>query len=582
VIAAALAGLLQFAEGLPFGMVESAVEQAVERTRGTVLLGVAALVLAFLVVGWLISIVGAVVRYHGFTLRRVGDALGKRYGLLTVHEGSVPLERVQAVRIEEPFLRRAIRCASLQIETAGGSPGQRGGAEAFVPLAPLDAVPGLVRGVFEEVDLPAVELSPVHPRARRRIVVRGMAWLLLVAAPFWVARELRIEPAATLAPWLALLLPLPFLFARWQYRSRGWALGPGYLVARAGVVNRVTWIVPDRKLQTLHLRVSPFQRRLGLATLVVDTAAGGRQASIVDLAEPVARELLERLRDRVREAARQAAAADGRLPEGLPEGLPEAADANLAVHAGWVQAHVPGMTAGDAGGVTVSDAGPGAHELDTACRARLTPEEAPGRVREVVERFRAAGRPLTWWVGPADRPRGLERLLRGAGLERHAVRAALWADLERLAVPELAPGGLRIVPVRDAERLAAFARVVAPGAAPPDPGRRRFLELAAPALLAEGAPLRLYVGMLGGEPVGAVVLAVGGGVVGLHDLCTLEAYRGRGVGTALAAQPLLDAREEGARTAVVQAPPGQEGILARLGFTPYGRYTAYRTGGSTP
>lgn len=321
VIAAALAGLLQFADQLPFQAVESAAEKVAQRTQGALLLSVATVVLAFLLLGWLISIAGALLRYHGFTLDRAGGELRKRYGLLTVHEGSVPLERVQAVRVEEPVLRRALGCASLQIETAGGAPGQRGGAEAFVPLARRAEVGRLVRGVFDDAEVDGVAFTPVHPRARRRIAVRGLVAVLVLWIPFWVARALDVQPAGAMAPWVAGLLPLPWVLARWQYRHRGWALVPGYLLARSGAVGRVTWIVPDRKLQTLHLRASPFQRRYGLATLVVDTAAGGRQAAIVDLAEPVARELLETLRDRARGAARRSgtALAAERAPGAPPE-----------------------------------------------------------------------------------------------------------------------------------------------------------------------------------------------------------------------------------------------------------------------
>jgi putative membrane protein len=578
VIAAALAGLLQFADGLPLGVLESAVDRVILHTGGAVVLAVVGIVLLFLAAGWIISIVGAVVHYHDFTLWRVGDALGKRYGLLTVREASVPLERVQAVRVEEPILRRGIGCASLQIETAGGAPGQRGGAEAFVPIAPNARIPGLVRGVFEEVDLASVELQRVHPRAQRRLARRGILWLLLAAAPFLVARWLEIEPAAGFAPWLVLLVPLPFLFARWQYRNRGWALGDGFLVARAGVMNRVTWIVPDRKLQTLHIRSTPFQRRLGLATLVVDTAAGGRQAAIVDLAEPVARELVARLRERMEAVARTAVTGlRPRLPEGAPEGLVEAGDENLVVGTTWIHEHTDGMTAELDGGVALADSGLHSAALNTVVRARLYARAAPGRIAEIAERFRAADSPFTWRVGPEDRPPTLDRLLRGAGMRRAGDETALWADLDRIVVPDLAPHGLRIVRVRDAARLAEFAGIVAADREPADPEIARFLAAAAAALLAEGAPIRLYLGLLGSLPVATAALVTGGGVVGVYSVCTLAAYRGRGLGTALAAQPLLDAREEGVRTAVLLAPAERTSIGERLGFTAYGRYTSYRS-----
>ncbi|HEX8320113.1 PH domain-containing protein [Longimicrobium sp.] len=299
VIAAAMAGLLQFADDLPSPFLDQAVDRIMVEMGGG-FAAIAALVLAaMLVFGWLISIVGAVVRYHGFTLWRVGDELRKRYGLLTVHEASIPLKRVQAVRVEESIIRRAFGLASLMIETAGGAPGQRGGAEAFVPIARRDAVGPLVGGIFGGMDLDGVRFEPVHPRAQRRIVLRYLRTLLILWVPFWAARWLQVEPMGSMAPWIALLLPLPWVAARLQYRSRGWALAPGYAVARSGVLRRVTWIVPDAKLQTLHLSASPFQRRLGLSTLVLDTAAGGRAAAVIDLGEETARALLETLSERM-------------------------------------------------------------------------------------------------------------------------------------------------------------------------------------------------------------------------------------------------------------------------------------------
>lgn len=324
VIAAAAAGLLQFADELPGNVFQTAIETTVERAEGAIaLLGIAAVVL-LLFVGWMISIAGAVVRFHGFTLAVDGGEMRKRFGLLTVHEASVPLGRVQAIRVEETFLRRWLGLASLMIETAGGSPGQRGGAEAFVPIARTKDVGRLVRGIFSDAQVDGAAFQKVHPKAERRMRRRYLVtFLLFVWAPFWVARWFDVQPAGVLAPYVALLLPVPFLMARWQYLNRGWSLPAGYVLARSGVLNRVTWIVPDRKLQTLHVRDTPFQRRLGLSTLVVDTAAGGRQAAIIDVAHSTARRLLEELAGRARAAVRR--------PEPAPPAPSAVADAGPAI-----------------------------------------------------------------------------------------------------------------------------------------------------------------------------------------------------------------------------------------------------------
>ncbi|HSH46631.1 MAG TPA: PH domain-containing protein, partial [Longimicrobiales bacterium] len=138
-IAAGLATLLEIAPDL-LG-VESLVESIGIPDlgfRGILFYG-ALVTVGFVVAGWLVSIAATMVRFYGFTLSRSGDDLRKEYGLFSRHRSTIPLARVQAVRIEETLLRRPLGLAALKIETAGAGPQrkeQQGGrSEAFVPLA---------------------------------------------------------------------------------------------------------------------------------------------------------------------------------------------------------------------------------------------------------------------------------------------------------------------------------------------------------------------------------------------------------------------------------------------------------------
>ena len=297
-IAAGVATL--FEVGSDFGMltqVESAVEQlfrdSLQLGIAGAALAVAGGILAVAAVGWLLSIGATLVRFHGFTLTRVGTDLRREYGLLSRHHSTVPLERVQAVRIEETWLRRLLGLASMKIETAGAHPGQNkqgqgGGAEAFVPIARRSDVATLLRHVFEDASFDGVELSSVAPVSRRRSFVRLATPVLILTGVMafirgsdWLALALLLAPAA----W----------YAAAEYRARAWARPTGFAIARSGVFTRITWVVPRRKVQTVHLSESPFQRRWRIGSLVLDTAAGGRVASIVDLPRSTALMLLEQL-----------------------------------------------------------------------------------------------------------------------------------------------------------------------------------------------------------------------------------------------------------------------------------------------
>lgn len=272
VILALLIGALElasrFSAGLPRALLDPRILVPDLPLTGAVLLG-SGLLLILLLAAAVLSILGALVSYAGFTLEREGGELRKRFGLLNRREVTVPLARVQALRIEESWIRRRLGLAALRIETAGVGPGddQRGGAEAFLPLVRTHDIPRVAGAVFEDFDVSAISFVPVHPYARTRARVRYSLPVLVTA----VAAAVLWGPSG----WglLALLL-VAYLAAAAHYRHLGYALGSRYVVARSGFLNRVTWIVPVRKVQTLHLLETPLQRRRGVASAVIDTAAG--------------------------------------------------------------------------------------------------------------------------------------------------------------------------------------------------------------------------------------------------------------------------------------------------------------------
>jgi GNAT superfamily N-acetyltransferase len=256
--------------------------------------------------------------------------------------------------------------------------------------------------------------------------------------------------------------------------------------------------------------------------------------------------------------------------------LAEAADANLVEHAGWVHRRLPTMRVVEDPGLTLIDSGVPCDTFNVVCRARLRPEDAPGRARAAIEHFTTVGRPFSWWVGPADRPAELGDRLLDLGLARTETELAMAADLAGLRTGDGPPGALRIRRVRTEAELRAFARLLAGAVDPPDDEVLRFYELATAPLLGAHPPQWLYLGLLGDDAVAAGQLTVGGGVVGLYNVFTSPAHRGRGFGTALTLRPLIDARAAGHRTAVLQATAEGAGIYERAGFRAFGRITEYK------
>jgi putative membrane protein len=244
---------------------------------------------------WLLAIGGTVLAHAGFTLSRDGDFLYIRRGLLERREATIPLARIQAVRVSEGLLRQPFGLASLRVESAGY--GEDAGVSTILfPLLPRREVQDFLLATAPEfaVDPP---LYALPRRALRRYVFRSTVPVLVLL----VAAGLFSLLAFGFAPWslAALLLLLPAALYGWlRYRDAGWAIEDDRLVVRSRLLGRSTTIAPRRRLQSRATVRSPLQRRLRLATFTARVASGGGGAElqITDLGSEAAEGLIERLR----------------------------------------------------------------------------------------------------------------------------------------------------------------------------------------------------------------------------------------------------------------------------------------------
>jgi putative membrane protein len=202
---------------------------------------------------------------YGTTVAEAPDGLRLRSGLIQTTAETIRPGRIQAVRLAEPLIWRALGWCRLEVDVAGArrregqGEGQR--LRAVIPV-----------GSRAEADKLLGELVGSQP-------------LLPRLAP---------PPAAR---WKA---PLTYHFLGWNRDDR-------YVVASRGRVCRQTTWVPLAKVQSIRWVQGPIQRRFGLATVHLDVAGKRVSAKIEDRGDAEALEILAQLPDLAR-AARSAAA----------------------------------------------------------------------------------------------------------------------------------------------------------------------------------------------------------------------------------------------------------------------------------
>jgi len=310
---ALLTGLLQLAGDRVDALIDAGIEWLVELQSGATAPDtrtwlVAAL--AIVVVAIATTLVMSVVRDGGFVVLRIGDDLVLRRGLLGTRESTVPLRRVQVVRVSANPLRRALGVASVRIHSAGGSAGGgSGGGErrAVIPLVRDDEAARLLSDLLPELDgVPALRPHPVA--ARRRALLRrlrGLAGWYVPAAAVWAL--LAAQPPATReasplplpapvlgllardgAAWAAplavgvVLVVMHAVLARLEHAALAHASDAHVVAARSGALTRTLSVAPLARLQGVTQQASWFQARRGLATVRAHVAGPGGDVVVLD------------------------------------------------------------------------------------------------------------------------------------------------------------------------------------------------------------------------------------------------------------------------------------------------------------
>jgi len=286
------------------------------------------------------TLVVAVVRDGGFVVLRVGEDLVLRRGLLGTRESTVPLRRVQLVRVTANPLRRALGVASVRIHSAGGSSGggeggPGAGRRAVIPLVAHGEVEGLLADLLPDFSaLPPLRSHP--PAARRRALWRrlrgvsgwfvpaALGWAFLASAPPGtdlpvpdaVAALLARDGAAWSLPLAVgvLLVATQTVLARAEHRALAHGIDATVVVARHGALTRTLSIAPLARLQGVTRLRSLLQERRGLATVRAHVAGPG--GDVVVLAAGL--DDAEALRGLLEAAATGAAATAGPEPPRQP------------------------------------------------------------------------------------------------------------------------------------------------------------------------------------------------------------------------------------------------------------------------
>lgn len=274
VISAVLAFLSQLDDFLPYEKLFRGVEQLAVSN----IVVIAILVFIGFLAAWIVALFGTMLKYANFQVVKTEHDLVISQGLLEKRQITIPLSRIQAIRINENIVRQWLGYGSVMVESAGGSASNKEGSKVLLlPLVKLQDIEKILGPVLTDYRF-ASSFTPVPKRAMNRYVFRS--WIIIV--PLVGASIVFLKVWGLLS---LIILALVTIWGVLKYKDAGWRVEEQQLSLRYRSLVRTTVFIKKNKLQVLELKESYFQRRKDLATLeaFVKVGFGGAGGRVGDM-----------------------------------------------------------------------------------------------------------------------------------------------------------------------------------------------------------------------------------------------------------------------------------------------------------
>lgn len=214
---------------------------------------------AAILVSAIIGFITTYSKYGKFVISADNHRIYIRKGVFTETQFSIRKDKVQAIKIEQPFLKRLLRMAEVKLVSAGSVGDDGAEINSLFPFLPVKEAYRLV----EEL-LPQYEISD-----SLQTLPKNALWIRLLRPYYlWIAATmalvfLKMEWLWLSAPLLAILIVARIL----EYRFTRYSLTERFIQIQTGAFSANTLLTKRVKIQEIQVTHSWLQRKFGVSSL---------------------------------------------------------------------------------------------------------------------------------------------------------------------------------------------------------------------------------------------------------------------------------------------------------------------------
>lgn len=219
------------------------------------------------VVGTLGTTVKNFVKFYDFRVKRFDDHLLIGYGLLKKRNYEIPINMINAIKINQSSLSRLFKRYSLEIVNIGVGDEKNEGS--FLILSSTkEEFERVLKKVLPEFSTSTDDkISRQSKRVWKIVMVNTLLFVLLGSLLIYTIAKF-IEQSSVLIGMISGMLVITLLviiFAIFRYMTAGMCVGEDYLGISQGIFQKITTLIKYNKIQLLEVKQGPMSRKMGLA-----------------------------------------------------------------------------------------------------------------------------------------------------------------------------------------------------------------------------------------------------------------------------------------------------------------------------
>ncbi len=252
----------QFSEIIPYETIYDEFQVFIK--FGVLLIALA--VFLVLLVAWIVSVVITFINYYDFTIRVEDNEIIITRGLLEKKKITIPLSRIQGIRIAENPLRQLTGYATVIVDSAGGSLSEKDEKIRLLPLIKKKEINKILLQIFPEFQLDPNYIN-VPKRSRKFFYRLDFVWMIPVACVVIYF----FYPYGLLS---LLLFPISFGIGVWQHKTMGYYIDQQHLIVQYRIISKTTVWLEKRRIQSMTERTTYFQKRVGVSSIITTIKSG--------------------------------------------------------------------------------------------------------------------------------------------------------------------------------------------------------------------------------------------------------------------------------------------------------------------